>query len=246
MPDWTSVFDLYLVYAALIALFSAVLHGYTGFGGALFMMPLYTLLYGPVEALCVASVVGLAASLQLYPGAMRAAPWRPLLPLFAGVALATPVGIALLITLDALIIRRAVGVIILLAAIILLSGWSYRGPRTVATAAAVGGITGLVNGSVGIGGPPLILYFLSAADPPAVQRGNIVLSVGVVILLALAALIVAGGFSGATVVRSAVLTPFYILGAWAGARLFAVAPKAYFRKVALVLLIATGVLVLVA
>ena len=117
------------------------------------------------------------------------------------------------------------------------AGWEWIG--------AGSGMT-TPNPPDGLGDINRFLYFLSAADPPAVQRGNIVLSVGVVILLALAALIVAGGFSGATVVRSAVLTPFYILGAWAGARLFAVAPKAYFRKVALVLLIATGVLVLVA
>jgi uncharacterized membrane protein YfcA len=40
--------------------------------------------------------------------------------------------------------------------------------------------------------------------------------------------------------------PAYLFGVWFGARMFALAPKTWFKKVALVLLMVTGISVLLA
>jgi uncharacterized membrane protein YfcA len=60
---------------------SGIIYGYVGFGGALLMVPLFTLLLGPIEAIAIASVIGIFGSAQLYPGAARHARWRELLPI---------------------------------------------------------------------------------------------------------------------------------------------------------------------
>ena len=84
-------------------------------------------------------------------------------------------------------------------------------------------------------------YFLSAPQPVEVQRANIVIAVAVIIAVTLASLVIAGGFTAETLQRAVILTPVYVLGTWSGSRLFTVAPKEYFRRVALWLLLATGV-----
>jgi phospholipid/cholesterol/gamma-HCH transport system permease protein len=52
---------------------------------------------------------------------------------------------------------------------------------------------------------------------------------------------IAGGFTADTLLRAVILIHVYVIGTWSGAKLFGLAPKAYFRRVALWLLIATGI-----
>ena len=61
------------------------------------------------------------------------------------------------------------------------------------------------------------------------------------IVVALASISIAGGFTADTLLRAVILIPVYVIGTWSGAKLFGLAPKAYFRQVALWLLIATGI-----
>jgi len=226
--------------AAAIAVFSGVIHGYTGFGAALLMVPLFALLLGPVEAIAVAAVIGMVGSAQLYPGAARNARWRELLPISIAIIIFTPLGVFILFNLDPELIRRAMGGFVLLAAIILMTGWVYRGPRGIFASAVVGGLAGSISGATGVGGPPLALYFLSSAHPVEVQRANIVVAVAVVIAVVLASLFFAGGFTVETLLRAVILIPAYVFGTWSGSRLFTIAPKEYFRRVVLWLLLATG------
>ena len=65
MESLLAVWNVDLLVAALIAIFSGVIHGYTGFGAALFMVPLFSLLFGPVSAIAIASIVALFGSALL-------------------------------------------------------------------------------------------------------------------------------------------------------------------------------------
>lgn len=230
-----------LLLAALIAGLSGLIHGYTGFGAALILVPLFALLFGSVEAVAISVIVGMIGSAQLYPAALRNARWRELLPVCAAIIVCTPAGIAVLVNLDGEIIRRAMGVFVFLAASILISGWVYRGPRGVIASAAAGGLAGGITGATGVGGPPLALYFLAAPQPVEVQRANIVIAVGVVIIMVLGSLFFDGDIGVETLQRAIILSPAYVLGTWSGGRLFKIAPKEYFRRVALWLLLATGI-----
>ena len=167
--------------------------------------------------------------------------WRELIPIFAGIVILTPFGAILLFKTDPELIRRAMGVLILLFALILISGWVYRGPRGPVSSAAVGALAGGITGAAGVGGPPLALYFLSSPASPEVQRGNTVIAVAMLIVVALASISIAGGFTADTLLRAVILIPVYVIGTWSGAKLFGLAPKAYFRRVALWLLVATGI-----
>jgi uncharacterized membrane protein YfcA len=57
---------------------------------------------------------------------------------------------------------------------------------------------------------------------------------------------IGGGFSWLVITRALLIMPAYLFGVWFGARMFALAPKTWFKKVALVLLMVTGISVLLA
>ncbi len=238
---FADIWNAELLYAALIAVVSGIIHGYTGFGAALLMVPLFALIFGPVEAIAIAIIMGLFGSVQLYPRAARDACWRELLPVCLAIAVFTPVGVAFLFSLDEAVVRDVIGACVLLAALILLSGWTYKGPRGAAAGVVAGGLAGGITGAAGVGGPALALYFLSAPAPAAEQRANIVISVAAVLVMTLLSLVVAGGVAHEILLRAVIMIPIYVLGTWSGSRLFVIAPQAYFRRIALWLLVATGI-----
>lgn len=230
-----------LVLGALVAVFSGLIHGYTGFGAALLMMPLFALLFGPVQSIAISGVIGLFGSAQLYPSALRHAHWTELLPMSLAIIIITPMGAILLFNLDPEMVRRVMGAFVLLFAIILMSGWSYRGRRGVLASTVTGALAGGITGIAGVGGPPVALYFLSSPEPAEVQRANIVVAVSVIIFVVLGSITIGGALTDKTLLRGIILIPAYVLGTWSGSRLFAIAPKEYFKRVALWLLLATGV-----
>jgi uncharacterized membrane protein YfcA len=241
LESFSAILNSDLALAAIIAVISGVIHGYTGFGAALLMVPLFCLLLGLVEAIAISAVIAIFGSAQLYPGAARNARWRELLPISLAIIVFTPIGIYILFNLDPELIRRAMGGFVFAAAVILISGWVYRGPRGIFASAVAGGLAGGISGATGVGGPPLALYFLSAPQPVEVQRANIVIAVTVVIAMVIGSLFFAGGLTAETLQRAVILTPAYVVGTWSGSRLFTIAPQEYFRRVALWLLLATGV-----
>lgn len=239
------IFEAALVYALGIAVLNGLIHGYTGFGGALLMVPLLSVLYGPVAAIAMVGIAMIFGSAQLYFAAARDAIWRELLPIFAGLVVFVPVGAYLLFHLDPHLVRRAMGGFILVFAAILMSGWVYRGPRGLVPSAFVGALAGGITGASGVGGPPIALYYLASPHPAEIQRANIVISVTAMTMIVVISVAVGGGFSTDVMVRGLFLTPAYLIGVWSGARLFAAMPKSYFRHAALWLLVATGFTVLV-
>ena len=63
--------------------------------------------------------------------------------------LVMPFGSYLLQTMEPLIVRRIVGIMVLVLAAIQFRGAAYSGPRNAVTATAAGAVSGMANGAVG-------------------------------------------------------------------------------------------------
>jgi hypothetical protein len=127
----------------------------------------------------------------------------------------------------------------------MLTGWVYRGRRGWPAAMLVGALCGGMQGMSGINGPPLVAYMLAAPEPPDIQRANIIAAIGVMILALAIALVWNGSITWITVGRAALLFPGTVAGTWAGNRIFLRAPQIIYRRVALGLLVATGLAVFI-
>ena len=84
--------------AFAIALLGGFVRGLTGFGGGLVMVPLFSMLWGPVEAIGAMVGLGFLTLFQVLFPALRVARLRDAAPLLLGSALFTPVGVALLVS----------------------------------------------------------------------------------------------------------------------------------------------------
>ena len=85
-----SILTIDLLGAVGIGLLGGLMHGYTGWGGAMVMMPLMSVLYGPVYALAIILMGGIMVSVQLFPWAIRRVDWREMTPMFIAIAVSIP------------------------------------------------------------------------------------------------------------------------------------------------------------
>ncbi len=225
-----------LAFAAATVLLAGLIRGFSGFGSAMINAPVLSLLWGPTVGVPVAALVEFVPAVQLTPRALPVAQWRLVWLLGIPALILIPAGSWLLVTLPTEALRRGLAAVVLLLVIILWSGWRYRGRQTAPLSAGVGALSGLLSGTTGMGGPPVILYLMAGTDGAAVLRANMI-GYFTIILIGLAATYALLGLFGSIVLwRTGILIVPFIVGIFVGARLFPLASERTFRNIALAVL----------
>jgi uncharacterized protein len=219
---------------AMAAVFAAAfLRGFTGFGFALAAVPSLSLLFDPIIVVPLTLLLAVLAGIQVLHRLRDLVDWRSVWILLAGSLIGSPLGVWLLTALHPNGLRVATG-FVLMAAV----GLLWRQPRLSNAPAAplgimAGIVSGILNGSTGMGGPPVILYFLSSNDSVAVARASLILyfffsSIGTLAFDAGKGLI-----DLHVLVLTLSLFPAVYLGNWLGTRSFDGSSAATYRRVAL-------------
>ena len=241
-----TVWTIDLAWASAVAALAGLVLGFTGFGGALVMMPLLAILFGPVEALGLMGISTFLASLPIGWTAARKTNWPEVGPMIISLMITVPIGMIFLFYFDPVIIKRVIGISVIAATLVLYFGWVYRGPRNTVMSIISGGLCGWLTGFSGIGGPPVVVYILASDDTAAVQRSGIVMISVTVMGALLLSLIWNGVLTTETLVRGILLTPFQVISAKVGEKLFYLAPERFFRGIAIWALMLAGIAVMVA
>ena len=230
-----------LAIAVVVAVVAGIVRGFSGFGSALIMSPALSLLFGPPAAIATMTLMEVPTLLQLLPDAWRHGDRRSVVPLGVAAVTMVPVGAWLLVHLDALVMRRAIGVLVFVFAAVLAIGWRYRGTVPLPLTLGVGAISGLLSGAMGIAGPPIILFYLSGPANATVARGSMI---GFFAFTTATALVTYGWYGLYTedvLWRAAGLLPAFVSGIWLGRRLFGLVSEVAFRRAALALLAFIGI-----
>ena len=229
-----------LVLGGAVALIAALIRGITGFGGAMVMAPPLALLLGPRIAVPVTLLLEGIAAMPMLLQTRDLVRWRALGPILAAACVTVPIGAYVLVTADALTLRRAIAATVIVFALLLLRGWRYSGPQRFGTSIGLGALSGAMTGAMSVGAPPVILYLLSGPDPIAVTRANLTFYLVGSSIAALVVLWTRDVLDMHSAWSALLLTPVYIGGLLAGVRLFARFNDARFRQFTLMLLIAVS------
>jgi len=228
------------VVAALATLFAGLLRGYSGFGTAILLAPVYSTLWGPRVGVPVMLLMELFVSAYLLPKAFGQANRRVILSIGGAAVLATPIGAYVLMVADGLTLRRAIGLCVLLLGALMMSGWRYHGQRPLRLNLLVGLVSGLLKGATGMSGPPVILYLLSGPEAAAQHRANLILYFGLIGVVAVVPPLWGGLIGLPVLVMTGLMLPLLLLAVPVGARLFHVVPVTWYRRLALLALLAAG------
>jgi len=225
---------------------AGLMRGYAGFGTAILLAPIFSVLWGPRVGVPIMLLMELLVSVQLLPSALREADKRVILPIGGAAAVATPIGAIILLNADGELLRRFIGGFVLVFGLLLMSGWRYHGSRPLALNVAVGTVSGLLKGSTGMSGPPVILYLLAGTEEAKRHRANLILFFATIAVVSIIVPLLAGLITVPVLVKCAVLLPVMALCVPAGARLFHVIPVGFYRRFALAALLTAGGIALLA
>jgi uncharacterized membrane protein YfcA len=241
---WAQALDILFSWRFAVGAFATILaglmRGYSGFGTAILLAPVYSTLWSPRFGVPVVLLMELFVSAYLLPRSFAEANKKLILPICAAAVVAMPLGAVVLLHADAGILRRAIGAFVLFFGLLMMSGWRYHGTRPLGLNLAVGVVSGLLKGATGMSGPPVIMYLLAGKEEARQHRANLILYFGVLGVAAIVPPLWAGIIGIPTLVLTAIMLPLLLVSVPVGARLFHVIPLSWYRRCALILLVAAG------
>jgi uncharacterized membrane protein YfcA len=238
-------FFVEILLAVAIVFTGGIIRGFTGFGMGVFLAPLLTLLWGPVEAVATTLTLGVLTSIQLVIPALKLVQWRDVAPMMIGTAFFSHFGTHLLLTVEPVLIKQVIAVTVLVVSVIMFRGWKYSGPRGYLPSFIVGGLGGFLNGLAAVGGSPVVLYLMALPEKTATHRANIVIIVAFLPVVACISLLASGAITEKILINDAILVVPSLLSVWVGARLFDILPEKAFRLIILWTLIIISILMLI-
>ena len=225
----------------ILASFAAgVFRGFTGFGSALAIAPVLALAVGPRVAIPAILLVMMITSIQLLPGAVKDVNWKVVVSLSIGGSIGIPIGAWLLIWVNEEIVRRSISGLVVFFALLLMTGWRYRGRILPIVSAFVGGVGGFISGIAASGGPPVILFLLAGTESAARNRAAIILYFTITQIFGLIVYWYGGLLSSRTFWVALPMIPTLVLGTWIGERMFGKTSDIIYRRVALAFLLIIG------
>ncbi len=232
-----------LALLAIVFVVAGVVRGFSGFGTALIFMPVGTIFLTVPQAIIAVTLTGVATWGLLVPPAWRAGDKGEVGVLAVGAIVTAPLGVWFLTWLDPDLLRWLVAGAATLTLIALISGWRYRGKVGWPGLAGVGSAAGILGGTTGLTGPPVILFYLAGANGAARVRANTILFLAALDIGIIANLLFQSLVGWGDVMRALVLAVPYAIGIMLGQKAFDPARERAYRAVAyavIALAIVTG------
>ncbi len=226
--------------------FGGIVTGLAGFAMGLVVSGVWLHILTPLQTATL--IVGYGLLVQSYGiwKLRRALKWKAVAPFIIGGAVGIPIGAALLTYVNPDYLRIGVGVLLMAY-----SSYSLARPHLkpmhagFAVETGVGVLNGLLAGITGLAGPVITIWCQLRGWPKDTQRAIF----QPVILAAFAMTAISLGFAGAVTADLVKLylygLPALAAGLWLGLKLYGHLDEAAFRKVILVLLFLSGLVLIV-
>jgi len=229
-----------------IAFLAAGTQSLTGFGFALVMVPLLSLIWDVKLAVVTSTLLGTVAILPLTVEVRRRIRLRKVMLLIFGSLLGIPAGIIILDRIDPEALKILVAAVVIAASLIL-----YFAPRMrlerggVGSPLLAGMFSGMLRGSTSMGGPPAVLYLLSREREMEEFRSTLLAFFLPSSLLTVIGLAIVGRVTPEVLGMSGVALPALAVGLLAGAWLRLRVQQEVFRTVVLAVLVFTSIGVII-
>jgi uncharacterized membrane protein YfcA len=227
-------------FVLLVAFGAGILRGYTGFGFALASVPALTLILDPADMVPAITVITLIGGLQLVIQVWRQADWPSVWLLLAGAVVGLPFGVIMLRDLPPDLMRAFIGLVVLIAVLLLWRGFTFSDAPSKAMRLVLGALSGLLNGSTSMGGPPVIIFFLASPAGTVVGRASLLVYFFLLSWITLGTAAWGGLLTIRVLSVTVLMLPAMVAGNWMGAHLFNKSSAGTYRRVALIVLAAVA------
>ncbi len=230
--------NLFSLIVTVTSVFVAgIIRGYSGFGFAMVAVTSISIVLPPAHVVPIVLILEVLASIRLVPQVWKDIDWYSLRWLLAGSLFASPFGVYLLANVPAVQMRISISLLVLIAAILLMRGWAWKRMPGRSLILTTGVACGILNGAAAIGGPPVILLYLSSPAGVTVSRASIIAYFLGIDAMSLAMASIQGLTTSNTLLMTAICLLPLLIGIAVGSRMFIKIDKDSFRHHVLILLI---------
>lgn len=229
--------------AGVIMFFATTLQGVSGFGSGLVAVPILALWFPLTTLTPSLSVINIfVAALLYWKNRQAARPWQWKWLILAGV-IASLVAGSLLVNINEQALKFALGLLIVVVALILASGRQLPTAEHTLGHLGVGTGAGILNGLMTLAGPPIVLFLANARLPKVQFRATLSLFFCSIAIANVVNFSRQGLYDFHHGYLILILLPSALLGAALGQRLQHHVSEHRFRQLTIGLMLLSGIIV---
>ena len=231
-----------LILFFLIILLASVLQTSSGFGFSIMATPFLLMLFSPKEAMQINIILSLVISLSLFWTIRHDVDFSLIKKIFIGSIFGAPFGSVLFTTVDLVTFKLIVGVILIGLTFLLMKNFSIQPTRN--RDYGVGFLSGLLTTSIGMAGPPLLLYFAGTKINKENMRATSIVFFIFIYLFSFMSQLLVEGTNKTVWLNSMYALPIVLIGLFIGQILFKKINQKLFTKMIYILLLVAGLFLL--
>ncbi|PHB49750.1 sulfite exporter TauE/SafE family protein [Bacillus toyonensis] len=234
--------EITLIFICII-LVASVLQASTGFGFSIMATPFLLMLFLPQEAIQINIILSLIISISLIWKIRMDVDFILLKRFIFGSIVGVPFGILIFISVNINTFKLAISILLLLLTLLLLCNFKVR--STPFRDFIVGGLSGLLTTSIGMPGPPLLLYFTGTDTEKEKLRATTLAFYLFIYFISLITQILFTGTNKTIWESSFYAIPIVFLGLFIGQIIFKWLNQLIFKIFTYILLSCTGIYLLI-
>jgi uncharacterized membrane protein YfcA len=229
------------ILVGLLAIFFAgFTQGLTAFGFNLVAVPIMVMILPPTMVVPLAMMYAGLLTLAISVEARRWLDLRRIWPLLVAGTIGVPFGARVLTVLDVNVLKVLIGAVIAAFGVAFLCGFQREIKNEKLAMGPVGLISGVLAGSTGMSGPPVILFLTNQGVGKQVFRANLAVYFTVLSLVAVIAFGREGLITTALLRYAMFLLPAMVVGGFAGIKLAHRVEERLFQRIALIIVTIAG------
>ncbi len=228
----------FVILFIVILLFASILQTSTGFGFSILATPFLLILFAPREAIQINLILSFVISSALIVKIRNDVDTGILKRLVLGSLVGLPVGICLFLVVNMTWLKLGISILILVLTVLLIL--NFRVKQLPKRDRIIGGFSGAFTTSIGMPGPPLLLYFSGTNTTKEKLRGTTLAFYLFIYPISLMIQVAFAGTSMEVWTSSLLGLPFVGIGLVLGQLLFKWINQDLFRIVTYILLFITG------
>ncbi|WP_323035684.1 sulfite exporter TauE/SafE family protein [Pararhodobacter sp.] len=228
-------------YLALVIFVAAFIRGYSGFGYPVLVIAAGALVINPLLLIPMAVMGDLVLCAQHWRASRAHVHWPTVIRLGIGAALGMLAGIWTLSLMTEEFARIAVGVMVLLASLLMLIGWTIPGRAGPAATLGMGVVSGLTT-PAGVAGQPAVMLVSALGMTPLVFRATLLAYFVALDVMTFVQFSLAGLVDTESLIATALSVPLVVVGSAIGARMVLRSDPVLFRRATIGVLMLMAVL----
>lgn len=226
-----------------IILVASILQTSSGFGFSIMATPFLLMLFQPQESIQINIILSLVISALLISKIRKDVDFELLKRLIIGSLAGIPFGVLLFVSINIDIFKLAIGILLLLLTALLIA--SVKLTASPRKDMIVGSLSGLLTTSIGMPGPPLLLYFAGTTTEKDKLRATTLAFYLFIYFVSLITQILSSGTTKIVWISSLWALPVVFIGLYVGQIVFKLFTQRVFLLLAYILLSCTGLFLLI-